>query len=223
MEDEWTTVGKRNKTPVPAPRKQYSEEFVQDVRANKVYAKREFPAGVTVSKPLEPMVSKGGSVFSSRLRQEVEQARVTPIPTNDVRNTIDFETTKVVKPSPYKNAALNAVKQEKVRQANAAVAASRSSDFTTLQNIPIIRMKRSAAPILMDEYDLQPSDGGFDNSDPIRTRRVRVQPTEKFQTVTRVSHVTAVKSAIDIIEPEEDTQPDNSTEQPDYESGNFNT
>jgi hypothetical protein len=72
METEWTTVSKRNKAQQQqqqqTPKHTHSAEYVQDVRANKVYAKREFPAGVTVSKPIEPMVAKGGSVFSSRLR-----------------------------------------------------------------------------------------------------------------------------------------------------------
>lgn len=218
METEWTTVSKRNKVAPVQPRKNYSEEFVQDVRTNKVYAKREFPAGVTVSRPLEPIVSKG-SVFSSRLRKEVEQARVAPIPTADVRDTVNFESTKVVKPSPYKNAALNAVKQEQVRQANAAIAAaSRNSEFTAFQNIPIMRMKRSSTPVVRDEYDEHEDQGFDDNDDIIKVRRTRVQPTEKFQTVTRVSHVSTIhKSAIDIIEPEDDAQPENGTEQPDYE------
>jgi hypothetical protein len=219
MDTEWTTVSKRNnKATLPAPKHTYTEEYVQDIRTNKVYAKREFPAGVTVSRPLEPIVSKG-SVFSSRLRQEVEQHRVAPIPTSDIRDTVNFEASKVVKPSPYKNAALNAVKQEKVRQANAAIAAtSRSSEFTAFQNIPIIRLNRSAPLVVEDEYDEHEDQGFDDDDDAIKVRRKRVQPTDKFQSVSRLSRVTTIyKSAIDIIEPEDEHPNDHGTEQPDYE------
>ena len=47
-------------------------------------------------------------------------------------------------------------------------------------------------------------DEGFDDSDAVvHIRRRRVQPTEKFQTI---SHVTTIhKSAIDIIEPDDTT------------------
>jgi hypothetical protein len=215
METEWTTVSKRNKAQQQQqqqPKHTHSAEFVQDVRANKVYAKREFPAGVTVSKPIEPMVAKGGSVFSSRLRTEVEQARV---PVENIRDTVSFET----KPSPYKNAALNAVKQEKMRQANAAIAGnSETSGPIFLQSLSY-RSNRPT-PVRVDEYSFQPDDDqGFDDNDgTVRTRKTRVQPTQKFQSVSRVSHVTAIhRSAIDIIEPADDLPPDNGTEQPDYE------
>jgi hypothetical protein len=45
-------------------------------------------------------------------------------------------------------------------------------------------------------------DEGFDDSDTVvHIRRKRIQPTEKFQTI---SHVTTIhKSAIDIIEPDD--------------------
>ncbi len=218
METEWTTVSKRNKAqqqqPQQPPKHTHSAEYIQDVRANKVYAKREFPAGVTVSKPIEPMVAKGGSVFSSRLRTEVEQARV---PVENIRDTVSFET----KPSPYKNAALNAVKQEKIRQANAAIAAvaakSETSNPILLQ--PLSYRSSKPPPVRVDEYSFQPDDDqGFDDTDIVRTRKMRVQPTQKFQSVSRVSHVTAIhRSAIEIVEPAEDPPPDNSTEHPDYE------
>lgn len=218
METEWTTVSKRNKAP-PQPRKTHSEAFVEDVRANKVYAKREFPAGVTISKPVEPMVAKGGSVFSSRLRQEVEQARV-PSPADTIRDTVSFEAT--TKPSPYKNAALNAVKQEKIRQANAAIAAVTAKSETSNPILQPLSYRSNKPPLIrVDEYSFQPDeDPGFDDTEAVRTRKTRVQPTtEKFQSVSRVSRVTTIhKSAIDIIEPaEDDAPPDNGTEQPDYE------
>ena len=217
METEWTTVSKRNKAP-PQPRKTHSEAFVEDVRANKVYAKREFPAGVTISKPVEPMVAKGGSVFSSRLRQEVEQARV-PSPADTIRDTVSFEAT--TKPSPYKNAALNAVKQEKIRQANAAIAAVAAKSETSNPILqPLSYRSNKPPPVRVDEYSFQPDDDqGFDDTEVVRTRKTRIQPTtEKFQSVSRVSHVTAIhRSAIEIIEPAEDPPPDNSTEHPDYE------
>lgn len=215
METEWTTVSKRNKAQQQQPPKHtHSAEYIQDVRANKVYAKREFPAGVTVSKPIEPMVAKGGSVFSSRLRTEVEQARV---PVENIRDTVSFET----KPSPYKNAALNAVKQEKIRQANAAIAAVAAKSETSNPILqPLSYRSNKPPPVRVDEYSFQPDDDqGFDDTEVVRTRKTRIQPTtEKFQSVSRVSHVTAIhRSAIEIIEPAEDPPPDNSTEHPDYE------
>lgn len=221
METEWTTVSKRNKAQQqhqpPPPKHTHSAEYVQDVRANKVYAKREFPAGVTVSKPIEPMVAKGGSVFSSRLRTEVEQTRV---PVENIRDTVSFESFET-KPSPYKNAALNAVKQEKMRQANTAIASIAGNSETSgpifLQSLSY-RSNRPP-PVRVDEYSFQPDDDqGFDDTNTVRTRKTRVQPTQKFQSVSRVSHVTAIhRSAIDIIEPAEDPPPDYSTEHPDYE------
>ena len=216
METEWTTVSKRNKAQQQQqpPKHTHSAEYIQDVRANKVYAKREFPAGVTVSKPIEPMVAKGGSVFSSRLRTEVEQARV---PVENIRDTVSFET----KPSPYKNAALNAVKQEKIRQANAAIAAVAAKSETSNPILqPLSYRSNKPPPVRVDEYSFQPDDDqGFDDTEVVRTRKTRIQPTtEKFQSVSRVSHVTAIhRSAIEIIEPAEDPPPDNSTEHPDYE------
>ena len=221
METEWTTVSKRNKAQQQQqpPKHTHSAEYIQDVRANKVYAKREFPAGVTISKPVEPMVAKGGSVFSSRLRQEVEQARV-PSPADTIRDTVSFEAT--TKPSPYKNAALNAVKQEKIRQANAAIAAVTAKSETSNPILQPLSYRSNKPPLIrVDEYSFQPDeDPGFDDTEAVRTRKTRVQPTtEKFQSVSRVSRVTTIhKSAIDIIEPaEDDAPPDNGTEQPDYE------
>lgn len=217
MDTEWTTVSKRNKAQQQQqqqpPKHTHSAEYIQDVRANKVYAKREFPAGVTVSKPIEPMVAKGGSVFSSRLRTEVEQAR---IPVENIRDTVSFET----KPSPYKNAALNAVKQEKIRQANAAIAAVTAKSETSNPILqPLSYRSSKPPPVRVDEYSFQPDDDqGFDDTDIVRTRKMRVQPTQKFQSVSRVSHVTAIhRSAIAIVEPADDPPPDNSTEHPDYE------
>jgi hypothetical protein len=72
---------------------------------------------------------------------------------------------------------------------------------------------------MQDRYNFIPDDEGFDDRDDIvKTRRTCVQPSSEFQTIKRVSHVTAIhKSAIDIIEPEEDEPPATGHDPADYE------
>ena len=214
MEDQWTTVSKRNKVPAK-PRQEHSTAFIEEVRNTKVYAKREFPAGVVVQKSLDPVVVKG-SVFSSRLRQEVEEARVA-VPPEELRSTAQFQSAK---PSPYKNAALSAMTKEKLRVAHAALVSAGGGVDSVLNALPVFsRPKRK--PAMQDQYNFIPDgDDGFDDTDAvIKTRRTRIQPTVEFQTITRVSHVNTIhRSAIDIIEPEDDEPPvDTRQESTDYE------
>jgi hypothetical protein len=108
-----------------------------------------------------------------------------------------------------------------MRQANTAIASIAGNSETSgpifLQSLSF-RSNRPP-PVRVDEYSFQPDDDqGFDDTDTVRTRKTRVQPTQKFQSVSRVSHVTAIhRSAIAIVEPADDPPPDNSTEHPDYE------
>ena len=212
MEDQWTTVSKRNKVPAK-PRQEHSVAYVEEVRNTKVYAKREFPAGVVTQKPLEPIMVKG-SVFSSRLRQEVEESRTT-LPAEEMRSMTQFQSAK---PSPYKNAALSAINKEKLRVANAAMASAGEGVDSILNALPVWSRPKPKEP-MQDRYNFIPDDEGFDDRDDVvKTRRVRVQPSSEFQTIKRVSHVTAIhKSAIDIIEPEEDEPPATGHDPADYE------
>ena len=212
MEDQWTTVSKRNKVPAK-PRQEHSSEYVQEVRNTKVYAKREFPAGVVTQKPLEPIVVKG-SVFSSRLRQEVEEARA-PLPAEEMRSTAQFQSAK---PSPYKNAALSAINKEKLRIANMALTGAGEGVDSVLNALPTWSKPKPKEP-MQDRYNFIPDDAGFDDRDDVvKIRRTRVQPTAEFQTIKRVSHVTTIhKSAIDIIEPEDDEPPATGHDPTDYE------
>jgi len=212
MEDQWTTVSKRNKVSAK-PRQEHSIAYVEEVRNTKVYAKREFPAGVVTQKPLEPIVVKG-SVFSSRLRQEVEEARA-PLPVEEMRSTTQFHSAK---PSPYKNAALSAINKEKLRVANATIASGGEGVDSILNALPVWSRPKPKEP-MQDRYNFIPDDEGFDDRDDVvKTRRTRVQPSSEFQTIKRVSHVTAIhKSAIDIIEPEDDEPPATGHDSTDYE------
>jgi len=204
MEGQWTTVGKRTSNKVAPHIVDKSPDFIESVRTNEVYSKRQFTSGLTAHRTTEPVYAKG-SVFSSRLRNEVELVRSglvehpTPsdrIPANPVvetRNTIEFQS----KASPYKNAAIKALDREKA--ANVARAKAYTADVFPV-GIPL-RFKASrpqTAPVQEDPE----CDEGFDDSDAVvRIRRKRVQPTDKFQTI---SHVTTIhKSAIDIIEPDD--------------------
>jgi hypothetical protein len=213
MEDQWTTVSKRNKVPAK-PRQEHSVAYVEEVRNTKVYAKREFPAGVVTQKPLEPIVVKG-SVFSSRLRQEVEEARA-PLPVEEMRSTTQFHSAK---PSPYKNAALSAINKEKLRVANAAMTSTGAGEGvdSILNALPVWSRPKPKEP-MQDRYNFIPDDEGFDDRDDVvKTRRTRVQPSSEFQTIKRISHVTAIhKSAIDI-EPEDDEPPATGHDSADYE------
>ena len=212
MEDQWTTVSKRNKVPAK-PRQEHSVAYVEEVRNTKVYAKREFPAGVVTQKPLEPIMVKG-SVFSSRLRQEVEEARA-PLPAEEMRSTAEFQSAK---PSPYKNAALSAINKEKLRIANMALTGTGEGVDSVLNALPTWSRPKPKEP-MQDRYNFIPDDEGFDDTDAVvKTRRTRVQPSSEFQTIKRVSHVTAIhKSAIDIIEPEDDEAPVTGHDPTDYE------
>ena len=212
MEDQWTTVSKRNKVPAK-PRQEHSVAYVEEVRNTKVYAKREFPAGVVTQKPLEPIMVKG-SVFSSRLRQEVEEARA-PLPAEEMRSTAEFQSAK---PSPYKNAALSAINKEKLRIANMALTGTGEGVDSVLNALPTWSRPKPKEP-MQDRYNFIPDDEGFDDTDAVvKTRRTRVQPSSEFQTIKRVSHVTAIhKSAIDIIEPEDDEPPATGHDPTDYE------
>lgn len=204
MEGQWTTVGKRTSNKVtPAPQVEKSPDFIESVRTNEVYSKRQFTSGLTAHRTTEPVYAKG-SVFSSRLRNEVEQVRssIGPIiserlPANPVvvetRNTTEFQS----KASPYKNAAVKALDKEKA--ATAAKAKAYTADVFPV-GIPL-RFKPSRPQTAPVQEDTE-CDEGFDDSDTVvHIRRKRVQPTEKFQTI---SHVTTIhKSAIDIIEPDD--------------------
>ena len=191
MEGQWTTVGKRTSNKVtPAPQVEKSPDFIESVRTNEVYSKRQFTSGLTAHRTTEPVYAKG-SVFSSRLRNEVEQVRANPVV--ETRNTTEFQS----KPSPYKNAAIKGLDKEK------AVVAARAKAYTAdvfPMNIPL-RFK-SSRPQTAPLQEEQEYDEGFDDSDTVvHIRRKRVQPTDKFQTI---SHVTTIhKSAIDIIEPDD--------------------
>ena len=191
MEGQWTTVGKRTNNKVtPAPQVEKSPDFIESVRTNEVYSKRQFTSGLTAHRTTEPVYAKG-SVFSSRLRNEVEQVRANPVV--ETRNTTEFQS----KPSPYKNAAIKGLDKEK------AVVAARAKAYTAdvfPMNIPL-RFK-SSRPQTAPLQEEQEYDEGFDDSDTVvHIRRKRVQPTDKFQTI---SHVTTIhKSAIDIIEPDD--------------------
>jgi hypothetical protein len=205
MEGQWTTVGKRTSNKVtPAPQVQKSPDFIESVRTNEVYSKRQFTSGLTAHRTTEPVYAKG-SVFSSRLRNEVEMVRsglvehpttsdrIHTSPIVETRNTTEFQS----KASPYKNAAIKALDREKA--AVAAKAKAYTADVFPV-GIPV-RFKASrpqTAPLQEDPE----CDEGFDDSDAVvHIRRKRVQPTEKFQTI---SHVTTIhKSAIDIIEPDD--------------------
>ena len=74
MEGQWTTVGKRTSNKVAPLIVDKSPDFIESVRTNEVYSKRQFTSGLTAHRTTEPVYAKG-SVFSSRLRNEVEQVR----------------------------------------------------------------------------------------------------------------------------------------------------
>ena len=207
MEGQWTTVGKRTSNKVaPAPQVQKSPDFIESVRTNEVYSKRQFTSGLTAHRTTEPVYAKG-SVFSSRLRNEVEQVRSglaehppnlsdKMIPANPVvetRNTTEFQS----KASPYKNAAIKALDREKT-----AVAARAKAYTADVFPVGIPLRFRPSRPQTAPVQEDPECDEGFDDSDAVvHIRRKRVQPTEKFQTI---SHVTTIhKSAIDIIEPDD--------------------
>jgi hypothetical protein len=99
--------------------------------------------------------------------------------------------------------------------ANAAVAGGETRD-SILNALPIWS-KPKPKPAMQDQYNFIPDgDEGFDDRDVVKLRRTRIQPTTEFQTIKRVSHVTTIhKSAIDIIEPEDDEPPPAETN--DYE------
>ena len=197
MEDQWTTVGKRMGNKV-MPLVEKSPDFIESVRTNQVYSKRQFTSGLTAHRTTEPVYAKG-SVFSARLRNEVEQVRANPA--IETRNTTEFQ----LRPSPYKNAAIKGLDKEKATSVAVAAAAARAKAYTT-EVFPIgipLRFKPTRPQTAPLQEDMEPEyDEGFDDSDAVvRIRRKRVQPTEKFQTI---SHVTTIhKSAIDIIEPDD--------------------
>jgi hypothetical protein len=206
MESQWTTVGKRTGNKVAPLFIEKSADFVESVRTNEVYSKRQFTSGLTAHRTIEPVYAKG-SVFSSRLRNEVEQVRSglaehhttsEKIPASlpvETRNTTEFQ----AKASPYKNAAIKGIDKEKA--AVAARAKAYTADVFPM-NMPL-RFKPSRPQTAPVQEDMEPEyDEGFDDSDTVvRIRRKRVQPTEKFQPI---SHVTTIhKSAIDIIEPDD--------------------
>jgi hypothetical protein len=209
MEAQWTTVGKRTSNKVAPLAVEKSPDFIESVRTNEVYSKRQFTSGLTAHRTAEPVYAKG-SVFSARLRNEVEQVRsglsehsanlgdkqISANPTVvETRNTAAFQS----KASPYKNAAIKGLDKEKA--ATAAKAKAYTADVFPV-GIPLrFRPSRpQTAPVQEDPE----CDEGFDDSDTVvHIRRKRVQPTEKFQTI---SHVTTIhKSAIDIIEPDDTT------------------
>lgn len=203
MEGQWTTVGKRTSNKVAPYVIEKSPDFIQSVRTNEVYSKRQFTSGLTAHRTTEPVYAKG-SVFSSRLRNEVEQVRSglaehpaeMKIPTNPVietRNTTEFQS----KASPYKNAAIKALDREK-----AAVGARAKAYTADVFPVGIPLRYRPSRPQTAPVQEDPECDEGFDDSDAVvHIRRKRVQPTEKFQTI---SHVTTIhKSAIDIIEPDD--------------------
>jgi hypothetical protein len=201
MEGQWTTVGKRTSNKVAPLIVDKSPDFIESVRTNEVYSKRQFTSGLTAHRTTEPVYAKG-SVFSSRLRNEVEQVRSTTSerinsPVVETRNTTEFQ----LRPSPYKNAAIKGLDKEKLQ--NDMVAAARAKAYTAdvfPAGIPLrFRPSRPQTAPVQEEPNC---DEGFDDSDAvIRIRRKRVQPTEKF---TPISHVTTIhKSAIDIIEPDD--------------------
>ena len=203
MEDQWTTVGKRTSNKVAPLMIEKSPDFIESVRTNKVYSKHQFTSGLTAHRTTEPVYAKG-SVFSSRLRNEVEQVRSTlaehPSPiVVETRNTTEFQ----LRPSPYKNAAIKAMEKEKAR--NDMVAAAKAKAYTA-DVFPVgipLRFKPSRSQTAPQQEEEEPEyDEGFDDSDAIvHIRRKRIQPTEKFQTI---SHVTTIhKSAIEIIEPDD--------------------
>jgi hypothetical protein len=191
MEGQWTTVGKRTSNKVtPAPQVEKSPDFIESVRTNEVYSKRQFTSGLTAHRTTEPVYAKG-SVFSSRLRNEVEQVRATPVV--ETRNTTEFQS----KPSPYKNAAIKGLDKEK------AIVAAKAKAYTAdVFPVGIPLRFRPSRPQTAPVQEDPECDEGFDDSDTVvHIRRKRVQPTEKFQTI---SHVTTIhKSAIDIIEPDD--------------------
>jgi hypothetical protein len=201
MEGQWTTVGKRTSNKVAPLIIDKSPDFIESVRTNEVYSKRQFTSGLTAHRTTEPVYAKG-SVFSSRLRNEVEQVRSTTSerinsPVVETRNTTEFQ----LRPSPYKNAAIKGLDKEKLQ--NDMVAAARAKAYTAdvfPAGIPLrFRPSRPQTAPVQEEPNC---DEGFDDSDAvIHIRRKRVQPTEKF---TPISHVTTIhKSAIDIIEPDD--------------------
>lgn len=201
MEGQWTTVGKRTSNKVAPIIVDKSPDFIESVRTNEVYSKRQFTSGLTAHRTTEPVYAKG-SVFSSRLRNEVEQVRSTTServnsPVVETRNTTEFQ----LRPSPYKNAAIKGLDKEKLQ--NDMVAAARAKAYTAdvfPAGIPLrFRPSRPQTAPVQEEPNC---DEGFDDSDAvIHIRRKRVQPTEKFQPI---SHVTTIhKSAIDIIEPDD--------------------
>jgi hypothetical protein len=202
MEGQWTTVGKRTSNKVAPCIIDKSPDFIESVRTNEVYSKRQFTSGLTAHRTTEPVYAKG-SVFSSRLRNEVEQIRSLTsdrIPVNpavETRNTTEFQ----LRPSPYKNAAIKGLDKEKLQ--NDMVAAAKAKAYTAdvfPVGIPLrFRPSRPQTAPVQEEPNCEE---GFDDSDAvIHIRRKRVQPTEKFQPI---SHVTTIhKSAIDIIEPDD--------------------
>jgi hypothetical protein len=220
MESQWTTVGKRSNKVNPAPvMTQKEAAFVDAVRTNEVYSKRQFTEGLTAHRTTEPVYAKGllphprgsgGSVFSSRLRAEVEQARVEPLVVAETRNTVEFQATK---PSPYMNAAKKGLEKEKARVANAAIATTATND--SYPGILPMRFNRSRPQTAPLHEEPEHYDEGFDDSDAVvHIRRKRVQPTDKFQPISRVTAIH--KSAIDIIEPEDDEPPQQVGQETDY-------
>ena len=121
--------------------------------------------------------------------------RVPANPVVETRNTTEFQS----KASPYKNAAIKALDKEK------AVVAARAKAYTAdVFPVGIPLRFRPSRPQTAPVQEDPECDEGFDDSDAVvHIRRRRVQPTEKFQTI---SHVTTIhKSAIDIIEPDDTT------------------
>ena len=211
MEDQWTTVGKRSNKVAPAPI-QKSPDFIESVRTNQVYSKHQFTSGLTAHRTTEPVYAKG-SVFSSRLRNEVEQVRASPVPV-ETRNTIAFQS----KASPYKNAAIKGLDKEKSRMASVAAMEAKAKSHEDVFPIGIpLRFNRTRPQTAPLHEEPQPEyDTGFDDSDGVvQIRRKRVQPTEKFQPISRVT--TIHNSAIDIIEPEDTVVTEFSELQDNYE------
>jgi hypothetical protein len=219
MEGQWTTVGKRTSNKVAPYVIEKSPDFIESVRTNEVYSKRQFTSGLTAHRTTEPVYAKG-SVFSSRLRNEVEQVRsglvehpsetrvqINPVAVVETRNTTEFQS----KASPYKNAAIKALDREK-----AAVAAKAKAYTADVFPVGIPLRFKPSRPQTVPQQEEQDYDEGFDDSDAVvHIRRKRVQPTEKFQTI---SHVTTIhKSAIDIIEPDDNVTEFSEPHEPNYE------
>jgi hypothetical protein len=112
------------------------------------------------------------------------------------------------------NAAKKGLEKEKARVANAAIAATTTNDsYPGMLPMRFNRSRPQTAPLHEEpeHYD----DEGFDDSDAVvHIRRKRVQPTDKFQPISRVTAIH--KSAIDIIELEDDEPPQQVGQETDY-------